>query len=109
MCSDTALLERLYDRFMPATWTHTHGIALAARTPGGVSMAKDEKNESPLEEGRRNTEIRRDTAIRGSMGEPASGENTETVSPETDVFGDEDELADDRSNLRRHRADDEPE
>lgn len=51
-------------------------------------MAKNRDDESPLEQGRRDTEIRRDTAIRASMGTPASGRETSKVTPETDVFKD---------------------
>jgi hypothetical protein len=47
------------------------------------------EQESPLEQGQRDTDIRRETAIRGSMGEPASGTDTPKVTPETDVFKDE--------------------
>jgi hypothetical protein len=49
-------------------------------------MAKNRNAESPLEQGRHDTEIRRDTAVRGSMGTPASGRETPKVTPETDVF-----------------------
>jgi hypothetical protein len=49
-------------------------------------MAKNQNAESPLEQGRRDTDIRRDTAVRGSMGTPASGWETLKVTPETDVF-----------------------
>jgi hypothetical protein len=49
-------------------------------------MAKNRNAESPLEQGRRDTKIRRDTAVRGSMGTPASGREIPKVTPETDVF-----------------------
>ncbi len=49
-------------------------------------MPKNLHDQSPLEQGRRDTEIRRDTAVRGSMGTPASGRDTPKVTPETDVF-----------------------
>lgn len=54
-------------------------------------MANTRDQQSPLEEGRRNTQIRRDTDVRGSMGVPASGSDTEKVTPDTDVFEDEDQ------------------
>ena len=49
-------------------------------------MAKHRDDQSPLEEGLRDTEMRRETAVRGSMGTPASGHDAPKVTPETDVF-----------------------
>jgi hypothetical protein len=49
-------------------------------------MATKRDDQSPLEQGERDTEIRRDTAVRGSMGAPASGRNTPKVTPDTDLF-----------------------
>lgn len=51
-------------------------------------MRRQDK-ESPLERGQRDTEIRRETATRGSMGKPASGTDTPEVTPDTDVFKDQ--------------------
>ncbi len=48
-------------------------------------MRREDK-ESPLEQGQRDTEIRRETAVRGSMGKPASGGNSPKVTPDSDVF-----------------------
>jgi hypothetical protein len=49
-------------------------------------MRREDKR-SPLEQGRRDTEIRRDTAIRGSMGTPPSGsDDSSKVTPNSDVF-----------------------
>jgi hypothetical protein len=53
------------------------------------AMAANRDAESPLEQGRHDTEIRRDTAVRGSMGMPASGRDTKKVTSETDVFKDQ--------------------
>ena len=44
------------------------------------------RREDKLEQGRRNTQIRRDTAIRGSMGTPASGMDSPTVTSDNDLF-----------------------
>ena len=63
-------------------------------------MAKDRDEQSPLEQGRRDTEIRRDTAVRGSMGTPASGRDTEKVTPETDVFHEESEAGREQEVIR---------
>jgi hypothetical protein len=51
-------------------------------------MRRQDKK-SPLEQGQKDTEIRRDTAIRGSMGKPASGADSSKVTPNSDVFKDQ--------------------
>ncbi len=48
------------------------------------------KSDSPLEQGKRNTEIRRETQIRDSLGEPTPGTDQPKITPENDVFEDED-------------------
>jgi hypothetical protein len=52
-------------------------------------MARKRDDESRLEQGRHDTEIRRDTAVRGSMGTPASGTGGQKVTPESDSFRDQ--------------------
>lgn len=47
------------------------------------------KKESRMEQDERNTKIRRDTQIRGSLGYPPSGDEPK-VTPEDDLFKDED-------------------
>jgi hypothetical protein len=51
-------------------------------------MRREDKR-SPLDQGQRDTEIRRETAVRGSMGKPASGADSPKVTPESDVFNDQ--------------------
>jgi hypothetical protein len=63
-------------------------------------MVKDRKDESPREQGRRNTNIRRETAVRGSMGTPASGRDTQRVTPETDVFKEQAESGREHEDIR---------
>ena len=48
-------------------------------------MWQKKNDQSPLEEGRRNTRIRRDSAMRGSMGMPPSGGDAEKTRPESDM------------------------
>ena len=65
-------------------------------------MAKNQGSQSRLEQGRRSTRIRRETQVRGSMGEPASGRENQKVSRETDLF--EKESTRDRESVRGARG-----
>jgi hypothetical protein len=47
------------------------------------------KDQSPLEQGQRDTEIKRETAIRSSLGEPTPGTDEPKVTPESDVLKDQ--------------------
>lgn len=51
-------------------------------------MADDLKDESPLEEGLRDTELKEETHVRGSLGLPPT-DDEEKVTPESDVFRNE--------------------
>ena len=62
-------------------------------------MAKYRGDESPLEQGHRDTEVRRDTAVRGSLGAPPSGPGRKVTS-ETDVFREQPEPQRDRDAIR---------
>lgn len=63
-------------------------------------MPKRRGDESPLEQGQRDTQVRRDTAIRGSMGTPASGKDEQKVTPESDLFKDEPESTPEQERAR---------
>ncbi len=52
-------------------------------------MPSRKEDRSRLEQGQRDTEIRRETAVRGSMGTPASDRDTAKVTPESDAFKDQ--------------------
>jgi hypothetical protein len=55
-----------------------------------VDEQKDnQKDESPLEQGKRDTEIRRETQIRNSLGKPTPGTDEPKVTPESDVIKDQ--------------------
>ena len=49
----------------------------------------EQKDQSPLDQGLRDTEIRRETQIRDSMGKPTPGTDEPKVTPESDVFKDQ--------------------
>ena len=51
-------------------------------------MPDDRKDESPLEAGLRDTELKEETHVRGSLGLPPT-DGEEKVTPESDVFGNE--------------------
>jgi hypothetical protein len=51
-------------------------------------MPSNKDDRSRLEQGRRDTQIRHDTAVHGSMGTPPSGD-AEKVTPQSDMFKDE--------------------
>lgn len=48
----------------------------------------ERKDESPLEQGERDTEIRRETDVRGSLGIPPTDKEPK-VTPEDDLFKDQ--------------------
>jgi hypothetical protein len=52
-------------------------------------MSAKRDDQSSVEQGKHNTDMRRDTAVRGSMGTPASGRDTEKVTPDSDMFKDQ--------------------
>lgn len=50
-------------------------------------MSNQQREKPSLDEqGERDTEIRRDTEVRGSLGIPPSGNDTEKVTQESDLF-----------------------
>jgi hypothetical protein len=51
----------------------------------------EKKDESRLEQGKRDTEIRRETQIRESLGKPTPGTDEPKVTPDSDVLKDQPE------------------
>jgi hypothetical protein len=49
----------------------------------------EQKDESRLEQGKRDTEIRRETQIRNSLGKPTPRTDEPKVTPESDVLKDQ--------------------
>jgi hypothetical protein len=49
-------------------------------------MPESKDDLSPLEQGRKDTEIRRETQIRNSLGKPTPGTDEPKVTPESDVI-----------------------
>jgi hypothetical protein len=59
---------------------------------------KDER--SRVDQGKRDTEIRRETDVRGSLGSTPSGDRPK-VTPESDVFGERDSSSESRRPQRQ--------
>jgi hypothetical protein len=98
-------LERFREGIAVAT---VYGNITRKEREEELIMASKGRDESRLEQGQRDTRIRRDTAVRGSMGTPASGRDTQKVTPETDVFRDESESKADREQMRRKSEEKQP-
>jgi hypothetical protein len=59
-------------------------------------MPENTKDESPLEQGRRDTELKEQTHVRGSLGVLPSGDGPK-VTPDSDEFGKQPGTRDEKS------------